>query len=182
MYTRSINVHFCIDKWVPYSLLANLEISCPVMFLKTQVLVFVDATNRNLYVEFMRDFRRSYRFEGIGVSRLFEVFTRALHQTSWRMFSLEGNRPQTNWPSVGKVEIHGLQVNYLYWFNVKIKEGYYAEILMLRYRPDAPLVLRGISCTFEGGHKIGIVGKTGNGKTTLISALFRLVELARGKI
>ena len=82
MYTRGINVHFCIDKWVPYSLLANLEISCPVMFLKTQVLVFVDATNRNLYVEFMRDFRRSYKFEGIGGSRLFEDFTRALHQTS----------------------------------------------------------------------------------------------------
>ena len=52
----------------------------------------------------------------------------------------------------------------------------------IRYRPDAPLVLRGISCTFEGGHKIGIVGKTGSGKTTLIGALFHLVEPARGKI
>ena len=51
-----------------------------------------------------------------------------------------------------------------------------------RYRPDAPLVLRGISCTFEGGHKIGIVGRTGSGKTTLIGALFCLVELAGGKI
>ena len=52
----------------------------------------------------------------------------------------------------------------------------------IRYRPDAPLVLRGISCTFEGGHKIGIVGRTGSGKTTLIGALFRLVEPAGGKI
>ncbi|KAK9994673.1 hypothetical protein SO802_024376 [Lithocarpus litseifolius] len=74
---------------------------------------------------------------------------------------IEGNRPPTNWPSVGKVEIHDLQI---------------------RYRPDAPLVLRGISCTFEGGHKIGIVGRTGSGKTTLIGALFRLVEPAGGKI
>nr|XP_023889971.1 ABC transporter C family member 10-like [Quercus suber] len=74
---------------------------------------------------------------------------------------IEGNRPPTNWPSMGKVEIHDLQI---------------------RYRPDAPLVLRGISCTFEGGHKIGIVGRTGSGKTTLIGALFRLVEPARGKI
>ncbi|KAK7846632.1 abc transporter c family member 10 [Quercus suber] len=55
-------------------------------------------------------------------------------------------------------------------------------IEMVRYSPNAPLVLRGISCTFEGGHKIGIVGRTGSGKTTLISALFRLVEPIGGKI
>ena len=53
-------------------------------------------------------------------------------------------------------------------------------IKQIKYRPDA-LVLRGISCTFEEGHKIGIVGKTGSGKTTLIGALFRPVEPARGK-
>ncbi|KAM4076205.1 hypothetical protein ACJW30_12G045300 [Castanea mollissima] len=74
---------------------------------------------------------------------------------------IEGNRPTTNWPAVGKVEIQDLQV---------------------RYRPNAPLVLCGISCTFEGGQKIGIVGRTGCGKTTLIGALFRLVEPAGGKI
>ncbi|XP_024641719.1 ABC transporter C family member 10 isoform X2 [Medicago truncatula] len=74
---------------------------------------------------------------------------------------IEGNRPPVNWPAAGKVEIHDLQI---------------------RYRPTGPLVLHGINCTFEGGHKIGIVGRTGSGKSTLIGALFRLVEPEGGRI
>lgn len=52
----------------------------------------------------------------------------------------------------------------------------------MRYRPNAPLVLKGITCTFASGHKIGVVGRTGSGKTTLISALFRLVDPTSGRI
>jgi ABC-type multidrug transport system fused ATPase/permease subunit len=55
-------------------------------------------------------------------------------------------------------------------------------IQQIRYRKDAPFVLHGITCKFEAGDKIGIVGRTGSGKTTLIGALFRLVKPAGGKI
>lgn len=52
----------------------------------------------------------------------------------------------------------------------------------MRYRPNAPLVLKGITCAFKAGNKIGVVGRTGSGKTTLISSLFRLVDPSSGKI
>ncbi|GAB2209738.1 hypothetical protein Droror1_Dr00026961 [Drosera rotundifolia] len=74
---------------------------------------------------------------------------------------VEDNRPAPNWPYAGKVEICNLKV---------------------RYGLSAPLVLDGVSCVFEGGSKIGIVGRTGSGKTTLIGTLFRLVEPVEGKI
>ncbi|OEL33335.1 ABC transporter C family member 10 [Dichanthelium oligosanthes] len=74
---------------------------------------------------------------------------------------IEENRPSPDWPQVGRVELRDLKI---------------------RYRKDTPLVLDGITCTFEGGQKIGIVGRTGSGKSTLIGALFRLVEPAGGKI
>ena len=43
-------------------------------------------------------------------------------------------------------------------------------------------MLKGITCTFKEGTRVGIVGRTGSGKSTLVSALFRLVDPARGDI
>ncbi|XP_038686802.1 ABC transporter C family member 3-like [Tripterygium wilfordii] len=74
---------------------------------------------------------------------------------------IEENRPDHTWPSQGEVDLIDLQV---------------------RYAPHMPLVLRGLKCTFPGGKKIGIVGRTGSGKSTLIQTLFRIVEPASGQI
>ena len=52
----------------------------------------------------------------------------------------------------------------------------------VRYRSNTPLVLKGLSLSIRGGEKIGVVGRTGSGKSTLIQVFFRLVEPCGGKI
>ncbi|KAK1397129.1 ABC-type xenobiotic transporter [Heracleum sosnowskyi] len=74
---------------------------------------------------------------------------------------IEVNSPDDHWPSCGEVDICNLQV---------------------RYAPHMPLVLRGLTCTFKGGKKTGIVGRTGSGKSTLIQTIFRIVEPTAGII
>jgi ATP-binding cassette subfamily C (CFTR/MRP) protein 1 len=49
-------------------------------------------------------------------------------------------------------------------------------------RPDLPAVLNGISFKIEAGEKIGVVGRTGAGKSSIMQALFRLVEPSEGLI
>ncbi|KAI5410117.1 Multidrug resistance-associated protein 5 [Lathyrus oleraceus] len=74
---------------------------------------------------------------------------------------IEDSRPSSLWPENGTIEIVDLKV---------------------RYKENPPLVLHGVSCIFPGGKNIRIVGRTGSGKSTLIQALFRLIEPAEGSI
>jgi ABC-type multidrug transport system fused ATPase/permease subunit len=69
--------------------------------------------------------------------------------------------PPANWPTTGELEFRNLS---------------------LRYRADTPLALDGLSFTIPGGKKVGVVGRTGAGKSSLTTALFRLVEPCGGGI
>ena len=52
----------------------------------------------------------------------------------------------------------------------------------LRYRPKTDLVLKKLSFEVNPGHKVGVVGRTGAGKSTVSIALTRIVELVGGVI
>ncbi|KAI5461280.1 P-loop containing nucleoside triphosphate hydrolase protein [Mariannaea sp. PMI_226] len=52
----------------------------------------------------------------------------------------------------------------------------------MRYRDGLPLVLQGLTMHVKGGERVGIVGRTGAGKSSIMSTLFRLVEISGGHI
>lgn len=93
----------------------------------------------------------------VSVERI-RQFTTIPSEAAW---TIPDCVPSPTWPFDGNIELRELQI---------------------RYRPNTPLVLKGISLNIKGGEKIGVVGRTGSGKSTLIQALFRLVEPAGGKI
>mmetsp|Transcript_2718 Transcript_2718/g.7176 ORF Transcript_2718/g.7176 Transcript_2718/m.7176 type:complete len:308 (+) Transcript_2718:3-926(+) len=54
--------------------------------------------------------------------------------------------------------------------------------VFVKYRPELPHVLKSLSFTVEGGEKIGVCGRTGCGKSTMMMTLYRMVELDKGSI
>jgi ABC-type multidrug transport system fused ATPase/permease subunit len=67
----------------------------------------------------------------------------------------------SKWPSLGEIRF---------------------EDVVMPYLPGKPPVLKGISFSIREGEKIGVVGRTGAGKSSLIVALYRLAEISEGSI
>lgn len=93
----------------------------------------------------------------VSVERI-KQFTDIPAEAKWE---IKESRPPPNWPYKGNIRLEDVKV---------------------RYRPNTPLVLKGLTIDIKGGEKIGVVGRTGSGKSTLIQVLFRLVEPSGGKI
>ncbi|XP_078462060.1 ATP-binding cassette sub-family C member 2-like [Lampetra planeri] len=92
----------------------------------------------------------------VAVERVSE-YTEIDREAAWETET----RPPSEWPDRGQVEF----VDY-----------------STRYRPELELVLKGISFSIQPGEKVGIVGRTGAGKSSLTSCLFRMMEAAGGSI
>nr|XP_053629707.1 ATP-binding cassette sub-family C member 5-like [Cherax quadricarinatus] len=74
---------------------------------------------------------------------------------------IESRHPEVTWPQYGRVSFRKVQ---------------------MRYRPETPLVLKGVTFHIDSMENIGVVGRTGSGKSSLGVVLFRLVELAGGTV
>lgn len=74
---------------------------------------------------------------------------------------LESDKNLKDWPARGEIDVKDLAV---------------------RYRPALPLALDGASFKIASGSRIGVVGRTGSGKSTVVQTLFRLLEAEGGSI
>lgn len=93
----------------------------------------------------------------ISVERVNE-FCHLKSEASW---NIDNEDIDQNWPRTGNVEFNDYRT---------------------RYRPGLDLVLKGINCYIPSGEKVGVVGRTGAGKSSLTLALFRIIEAADGSI
>ncbi|KAM6916448.1 LOW QUALITY PROTEIN: ATP-binding cassette sub-family C member 2-like [Xenentodon cancila] len=92
----------------------------------------------------------------VAMERVSE-YTEIENEAKW----ITDSRPPEKWPEAGRLQF----INY-----------------KVRYRPGLDLVLHGITCDIASTEKIGIVGRTGAGKSSLTNCLFRIIEAAEGQI
>uniref|UniRef100_A0A3B3TQE8 ATP-binding cassette sub-family C member 5 n=1 Tax=Poecilia latipinna TaxID=48699 RepID=A0A3B3TQE8_9TELE len=107
----------------------------------------------------------------VQLTGLFQFTVRLLSETEARFTSVErinhyikspeAAAPAPSWPQQGKISFQDVD---------------------MRYRDHLPLVLKSLSFTVLPEETVGIVGRTGSGKSSLAVALFRLVELSAGSI
>ncbi|KAK7065361.1 Canalicular multispecific organic anion transporter 1 [Halocaridina rubra] len=76
-------------------------------------------------------------------------------------WTVEHFKPYSSWPDNGRITFSQYEA---------------------RYRPGLELVVKELSCQIDSGEKVGIVGRTGAGKSSLTLGLFRIIEAAGGKI
>ncbi|KAK3844230.1 MAG: hypothetical protein J3R72DRAFT_482430 [Linnemannia gamsii] len=74
---------------------------------------------------------------------------------------IEGSRPPESWPYAGEIVV---------------------DHLTMKYAPDTPAVIKDISFRIKAGEKIGVVGRTGSGKSTFAISLFRFMDPVAGTI
>lgn len=86
---------------------------------------------------------------------------RVLDYTQIKTEPSGGRDPPAAWPTEGRIEVSDLIVS---------------------YAPDMPPVIKGLNFQVESHQRVGVVGRTGAGKSSLALALFRLLEAKEGNI
>ncbi|KAI9150839.1 ATP-dependent bile acid permease [Paramyrothecium foliicola] len=170
-------MHNYLDAWTMstfYTALANRYMSFRMALVAAcfciavgLVIIFntsIDAALAGFALSFVLDFSESIRWT-IRCHGDLELDMNSMERIKEYMSldteSLVGNKPPAAWPTSGRIKINNLEVS---------------------YAPDLPPVLKGISLNIGHSERIGIVGRTGAGKSSLALAIFRLIEKTSGNV
>lgn len=96
-----------------------------------------------------------------SLDRNADAISSVVKYTELKTEDLYGADVPADWPSAGQIEARSVE---------------------LGYAPSLPPVLKSISFDTTAGQKVGIVGRTGAGKSSLALSLLRLLELRGGSI
>ena len=96
-----------------------------------------------------------------GLEMEMNATERVIEYTGIPIEDQTGSSPPAAWPTEGRLEVHDLVAG---------------------YAPELPPVLKGLSFTIEKNQRVGVVGRTGAGKSSLTLALFRFLSAREGQI
>ncbi|KAB8207615.1 P-loop containing nucleoside triphosphate hydrolase protein [Aspergillus parasiticus] len=161
---------FANQRWLS----VRLDLVCNTLLLVTGVLVVTSRFNvspsiSGLILSYMLSISQTLQFSIRQYTELEQHINSAerLHHYGTSLEEEEKTAPlhrvevSSTWPAQGQITFQNVQ---------------------MRYREELPLVLKGLTMSIQGGERIGVVGRTGAGKSSIVSALFRLTELSGGNI
>jgi ABC-type multidrug transport system fused ATPase/permease subunit len=118
-------------------------------------LALIWASNFSLSLSFFTMALTDFQSKSVSIERL-RAYCLLPSEPAW-----QAAPPPDGWPLKGRVVF---------------------ESAVLRYRPELPPALKSLSFEARPGERLGIVGRTGAGKSTIAAALLRLRDLSSGRI
>ncbi|KAG5929613.1 hypothetical protein E4U42_005318 [Claviceps africana] len=161
----TMSVHnWTLNRWLGFRMALIGSVFTTVVGVIVVGSSFVDAGLAGFALSFALDFSGNMLMAIRGYASVeldMNAAERVIEYTEAETEDLHGEIPPAAWPATGNVEV---------------------KDLVVAYSDDLPPVLRGVSFDVRNNERIGVIGRTGAGKSSLTLALFRFLEARSGQI
>ncbi|KAG6263206.1 hypothetical protein E4U49_002474 [Claviceps purpurea] len=161
----TISIHnWTLNRWLGFRMALLGSIFTTVVGIIVVGSSFVDAALAGFTLSFALDFSGNMLMAIRGYATLeldMNAAERVIEYTEVETEDLGGEIPPAAWPATGNMEVKDLVVG---------------------YSDDMPPVLKGVSFDVKNNERIGVIGRTGAGKSSLTLALFRFLEARSGQV
>lgn len=164
-YWDTISIHnWILNRWIGFRMALIGTVFTTMVGVIVVGSTFVDAALAGFTLSFALDFSGNMLMAIRGYASLeldMNAAERVIEYAEVETENLGGEIPPAAWPTTGNMEI---------------------QDLVVAYADDLPPVLKGISFDVKNNERIGVIGRTGAGKSSLTLALFRFLEARSGKV